>query len=66
MVGEERKEEEDNVGPTCHGVERREAAGAIWTIRKYKSLQVDPRALNTYKMAHFKQRMNYNGIYPNR
>jgi len=66
QVGEERKEEEDDVGSICQQVERRERVRVFWTIRQYRGLQVDPRALNTYKMAHLKQRMNSNSISPNR
>ena len=52
---EERKEDEDDEGLTYEQVERREAARAVWTIQKYGDLRVDPRASNTYKMAHLKQ-----------
>ena len=31
-VGEERKKEEDGVGPTCQQVEKSEATRAVWTI----------------------------------
>ena len=59
-------EEEDGVGPKRQPVERREAARALWTIRKYGGLQVGPRASKTYIMARFKEVKNCNGKFQNR
>ena len=60
------REEEDGVGPKRQPVERREAAGALWTIQKYGGLRVGPRASKTYKMTRFKEWENCNGKFRNR
>ena len=44
----------------------REAAGVFWAIRKYKGLQVGPRASKMYIMARFKEVKNCNGKFQNR
>jgi hypothetical protein len=67
-VGEERREEEDDMRSTRQRVEMREVVGAFWTIHKYGGVRMGPitesnmglRESTTYKMGN-----NYNCIFAN-
>ena len=62
VEGKRREEEDDMSDPHISQL----VAGVFEAIRKYVSLQMGPRASNTYKRACLREEKNCNGIVRNR